>query len=131
MSLLSVRGTPLVSDPGYKTVCCIRENGYKVSPIPGACAMLTALSVAGMPTNRFSFEGFLPPKKLARENYLESLVDYTGSLIFYESPHRILDSIGSMSEVLGERKAVLARELTKRYETFINGTLESLLENSN
>ena len=128
VALICDAGTPLISDPGYRIVCCVRENGYKVSPIPGACAMLTALSAAGMPTNRFSFEGFLPPKKLARENYLESLVDYTGSLIFYESPHRILDSIGSMSEVLGaDRKAVLARELTKRYETFISGTLESLL----
>ena len=128
VALISDAGTPLISDPGYKIVCNVRENGYRVSPIPGACAMVTALSAAGMPTNRFSFEGFLPPKKSARESYLESLKDYKGSLIFYESPHRILDSIVSMSEVLGEeRKAVLARELTKRYETFISGTLKTLL----
>ena len=129
VALISDAGTPLISDPGYKIVCNVREYGYRVSPVPGACAMVTALSAAGMPTNRFSFEGFLPPKKSARESYLELLKDYTGSLIFYESPHRILESIVSMSEVLGEeRKAVLARELTKRYETFISGTLESLLE---
>lgn len=129
VALISDAGTPLISDPGYKIVCHARDNGYQISPIPGACAMVTALSAAGMPTNRFSFEGFLPPKKSARENYLKSLVDYTGSLIFYESPHRVLDAIGSMAEVLGrERKVVLARELTKRYETFISGTLESLLE---
>ena len=98
---------------GYEIVCNVRENGYKVSPIPGACALVTALSAAGMPTNRFSFEGFLPPKTSARENYLKSLVDYTGSLIFYESPHRVLDSLVSMSRVLGaDRNALLARELT-------------------
>ncbi len=129
VALICDAGTPLISDPGYEIVCNVRENGYKVSPVPGACAMVTALSAAGMPTNRFSFEGFLPSKTSARENYLKSLVDYTGSLIFYESPHRVLDSIESMSEVLGaDRKAVLARELTKRYETFLTGTLESLLK---
>ena len=128
VALISDAGTPLISDPGYSIVRRIREQGYRVSPVPGACALTSALSAAGLPTDRFSFEGFLPAKAGQREKRLLGLSQQTGSLIFYEAPHRILASLTAMVDVFGpDREAVLARELTKRYETITDGSLASLL----
>lgn len=128
VALISDAGTPLISDPGYAIVRRIREQGYRVSPIPGACALTSALSAAGLPTDRFSFEGFLPAKAGPREKRLRGLSQQTGSLIFYEAPHRIVASLTAMVDAFGpDREAVLARELTKRYETITDGSLASLL----
>jgi len=128
VALISDAGTPLISDPGYAIVRQIREQGYRVSPVPGACALTSALSAAGLPTDRFSFEGFLPAKAGQREKRLRGLSQQTGSLIFYEAPHRIVASLTAMIDAFGpDREAVLARELTKRYETITDGSLASLL----
>ena len=128
VALISDAGTPLVSDPGYAIVRRIRKQGYRVSPVPGACALISALSAAGLPTDRFSFEGFLPAKVGQREKRLRGLSQQTGSLIFYEAPHRIVASLTAMVEAFGpDREAVLARELTKRFETITDGSLASLL----
>ena len=127
VALISDAGTPLISDPGYKIVKSAREQGYRVAPIPGACAVISALSAAGLPTDRFAFEGFLPAKSLARQKRLEQLVESSCTLVFYEAPHRIVATLQAMAEIFGEqRQAVLARELTKRYETIIDGTLIDL-----
>lgn len=127
VALISDAGTPLISDPGYKIVKSVREQGYRVAPIPGACAVISALSAAGLPTDRFAFEGFLPAKSLARQKRLEQLVESSCTLVFYEAPHRIVATLQAMAEIFGEqRQAVLARELTKRYETIIDGTLVDL-----
>jgi 16S rRNA (cytidine1402-2'-O)-methyltransferase len=127
VALISDAGTPLISDPGYKIVKSAREQGYRVSPIPGACAVISALSAAGLPTDRFAFEGFLPAKSQARQKRLEQLVESSCTLVFYEAPHRIVATLQAMAEAFGEqRKAVFARELTKRYETIIDGSLIDL-----
>ena len=129
VALISDAGTPLISDPGYKIVKSVREQGFRVAPIPGACAVISALSAAGLPTDRFAFEGFLPAKAQARQKRLQQLADATSTLVFYEAPHRIVATLQAMAEVLGaKREAVLARELTKRYETIIDGTLEELAQ---
>ncbi|MGB2272149.1 MAG: 16S rRNA (cytidine(1402)-2'-O)-methyltransferase, partial [Pseudomonadales bacterium] len=128
VALISDAGTPLISDPGYKIVKSVREQGFRVSPIPGACAVISALSAAGLPTDRFAFEGFLPAKAQARQKRLQQLADATSTLVFYEAPHRIVATLQAMAEVLGaKREAVLARELTKRYETIIDDTLDELV----
>tara|TARA_B100000767_G_C19714189_1_gene514162 strand:- start:387 stop:1325 length:939 start_codon:yes stop_codon:yes gene_type:complete len=128
VALISDAGTPLISDPGYATVRRVREQGYRVSPVPGACALTCALSVAGLPTDRFSFEGFLPAKAGQRDKRLAALREQTGSIIFYEAPHRIVASLTAMVDTFGpDREAVFARELTKRYETLTGGTLATLL----
>ncbi len=128
VALISDAGTPLISDPGYKLVREARAVGVKVVPIPGACALIAALCAAGLPTDRFSFEGFPPAKSVARQNMYKSLLGCGQTLVFYESPHRISESLQDMYEVFGaDRKAVLARELSKTYETFVCGTLAELL----
>ena len=127
VALISDAGTPLISDPGYKIVRSAREQGFRVAPIPGACAVVSALSAAGLPTDRFAFEGFLPAKAQAREKRLQQLVNSSCTLVFYEAPHRIVATLQAMTEVFGaQRQAVLARELTKRYETIIDGSLAEL-----
>lgn len=127
IALISDAGTPLISDPGYSLVNAVRNAGFKVTPIPGACAAITALSVAGLPTNHFTFEGFLPAKQLQRCKYLQNLVTETRTIIFYESPHRLMASIADMVNIFGEqRQAAIAKELTKSFETIINGTLIKL-----
>ena len=127
VALISDAGTPLVSDPGFVLVREVRSLGYRVSPVPGASALLAALSVAGMPTDRFVFEGFLPNKSGARQHRLDELKNETRTLVFYEAPHRILASLQDMSQIFGaEREAVLARELTKTFETVKGGSLQSL-----
>ena len=128
LALVSDAGTPLVSDPGFKLVRAARAAGVKVSPIPGACAAIAALSVAGLPSDRFAFEGFLPAKACARRERLSRLASATATLVFYESSHRIEESLADMLAIFGgDRPAVLARELTKLFETVLDGDLASLL----
>lgn len=118
IALISDAGTPLVSDPGYRLVRSARQAGIQVVPIPGACAMIAALSAAGLPSDRFAFEGFLPAKQVARCTQLQSLAADPRTLIFYEAPHRILETLQDMAQVFGpEREVVMARELTKTFET--------------
>jgi 16S rRNA (cytidine1402-2'-O)-methyltransferase len=128
IALISDAGTPLISDPGFRLVRAAREAGIDVSTVPGPCAAIAALSIAGLPSDRFVFEGFLPPKSSARRSHLESLRGETRTLIFYESSHRILDTLRDAAVVFGERPAVIARELTKLYETVLEGTLPELCE---
>lgn len=128
VALISDAGTPLISDPGYRLVALARETGIKVVPIPGACAAIAALSASGLPSDRFSFEGFLPAKSGARKNVLQDLLEDPRTLIFYESPHRIVASLADMADVLGgERQVVLAREISKAFETFLSGPLLQVL----
>ncbi|WP_313643070.1 16S rRNA (cytidine(1402)-2'-O)-methyltransferase [Stenotrophomonas sp.] len=128
LAVVSDAGTPLVSDPGFRLVRAARAAGVKVSPIPGACAAIAALSVAGLPSDRFVFEGFLPAKGAARRERLNKLAAETGTLVFYESSHRIAESLADMVAAFGaERPAVVARELTKLFETVLDGSLEQLL----
>ena len=118
VALISDAGTPLISDPGYRLVREARERGFKVVPIPGPCAFVAALSAAGLPSDRFTFEGFLPAKSLAREKALQALAAETRTMVFYEAPHRVLDTLEAMRRVFGDaREAVIARELTKAFET--------------
>jgi len=126
IALISDAGTPLISDPGFRLVRTAREAGVEVSTVPGACAAIAALSIAGLPSDRFVFEGFLPVKSAARKTHLESLRAESRTLIFYESSHRIADALRDAAQVLGERQAVVARELTKMYETVLAGTLAEL-----
>jgi 16S rRNA (cytidine1402-2'-O)-methyltransferase len=125
--LVSDAGTPLVSDPGYRLVAAARAAGVKISPIPGPCALIAALSVAGLPSDRFAFEGFLPAKASARRERLQPLIAEPRTLIFYESSHRIEDTLADAVAVFGPaRPAALARELTKLFETVLDGTLAAL-----
>ncbi len=118
VALISDAGTPLISDPGYHLVRQARAAGVVVVPVPGACALIAALSAAGLPSDRFIFEGFLPAKAAARRTRLEALKEEPRTLIFYEAPHRLLESLGDFEDVFGgERMAVLGRELTKTFET--------------
>lgn len=128
LALVSDAGTPLVSDPGFKLVRAARAAGVRVSPVPGACAAIAALSVAGLPSDRFAFEGFLPAKASGRRERLSRLAGASATLVFYESSHRIEESLADMASVFGgDRPAVLARELTKLFETVLDGDLDSLL----
>ncbi|MDV2858846.1 16S rRNA (cytidine(1402)-2'-O)-methyltransferase [Oceanimonas sp. CAM02] len=118
IALVSDAGTPLISDPGYHLVNRCREAGIQVVALPGPCAAVTALSAAGLPTDRFVFEGFLPAKDKARRDKLESLKDEPRTMVFYESPRRLLDTVTALVEVMGKaRRLVVARELTKAFET--------------
>lgn len=127
LALVSDAGTPLVSDPGFRLVRAAREAGIKVSPVPGACAFVAALSVAGLASDRFVFEGFLPAKASARRERLAMLASEPRTLVFYESSHRIAETLADCVVAFGgERPAVLARELTKLFETVLDGTLDEL-----
>lgn len=127
LALVSDAGTPLVSDPGYRVVRAARAAGIPVSPVPGACAAIAALSVAGLPSDRFVFEGFLPAKASARRDQLAALAGESRTLVFYESSHRIAESLADMRTAFGDaRPAVLARELTKLFETVLDGKLADL-----
>ena len=129
VALISDAGTPLISDPGFHLVRLARESGIKVMPVPGASAMIAALSAAGLPSDRFVFEGFLPSKSIARKKRLEAMGMETRTLIFYEAPHRLLDTLADMVAVLGaDRHVVLARELTKTFETIKSDAAAALLE---
>ncbi len=129
VALISDAGTPLVSDPGYRVVAQARAAALPVSPIPGCCAAIAALSVSGLPTDRFRFEGFLPSRPVARRNRLKVLSTVTETLILYESVHRIADVLADLEAIVGaERPVTLARELTKRYETIYRGTVTEVRE---
>lgn len=129
VALISDAGTPLISDPGYVVVREARAGGYRVSPIPGPCALVAALSAAGLPTDRFMYVGFLPAKRSGRRASLELLSSEVATLVFYESPHRILESVRDFAEVLGpDREMVLGREITKTFETFYSGPAAQVLE---
>ncbi len=129
LALISDAGTPLISDPGFRLVRALRSEGLRISPVPGACAAIAALSVAGLPTDRFSFEGFLPAKSAARRERLQAVLHDARTLVFYEAPHRIADLLGDAEAVFGaERPAVLVRELTKTFETIIALPLAQLRE---
>ncbi|MRH00921.1 16S rRNA (cytidine(1402)-2'-O)-methyltransferase [Xanthomonas sontii] len=127
LALVSDAGTPLVSDPGYRLVRAARAAGVRVSPVPGACAAIAALSVAGLPSDRFAFEGFLPAKASARRERLARLAGEPRTLVFYEASHRIAESLADCRAAFGDaRPAVMARELTKLFETVLDGTLADL-----
>ncbi|WP_295965425.1 16S rRNA (cytidine(1402)-2'-O)-methyltransferase [uncultured Xanthomonas sp.] len=127
LALVSDAGTPLVSDPGYRLVRAARAAGVRVSPVPGACAAIAALSVAGLPSDRFAFEGFLPAKASARRERLLRLAGEPRTLVFYEASHRIAESLADCRAAFGDaRPAVMARELTKLFETVLDGTLADL-----
>jgi 16S rRNA (cytidine1402-2'-O)-methyltransferase len=129
VALVSDAGTPLVSDPGYRLVRTAHERGIPISPIPGPSALTAALSVAGLPTDRFGFEGFLPAKRAARRKVLASLRDRTHTTVFYESVHRVAESLKDMCEILGDdRPAFVGRELTKLHEQCMQGSLAQLRE---
>ncbi|NYA46856.1 16S rRNA (cytidine(1402)-2'-O)-methyltransferase [Haemophilus haemolyticus] len=129
IALISDAGTPLISDPGFHLVRQCREAGIRVVPLPGACAAITALCASGIASDRFCFEGFLPAKSKARKDKLENIAEEDRTLIFYESTHRILDTLEDMQLVLGEeRYIVLAREITKTWETITGNTIKNLRE---
>lgn len=127
IALISDAGTPLISDPGYVLVNAARQQGIQVVPVPGASSVLAALSCSGLPTDRFAFEGFLPAKQVARCKRLQEVVDDARTLVFFEAPHRLQDCLHDMCSVFGEsRRAILARELTKTFETFLDAPLGEL-----
>jgi len=127
IALVSDAGTPLISDPGYRVVCAAHAEKIPVSPVPGASAVTAALSVAGLATDRFCFEGFLPNKKVARMNRLRKLCDETRTIVFYESVHRIKEMLKDLDEVLGAgRNAFIGRELSKLHEQCVSATLGDL-----
>jgi len=122
IALVSDAGTPLISDPGYRLVAAAVDAGIPVVPIPGACAAIAALSASGLPPDAFRFCGFLPPKSSQRRKFLEDLASETGTLIFYEAPHRVLNALDDIAAVMGDRRVVLAREVSKLHEEFLRGT---------
>lgn len=126
LALISDAGTPLVSDPGYKLVAAVVAEGFAVTGIPGPSAVLAALVLAGLPTDRFFFEGFLPPKSAARKGRLTELAAIPGTLVFFESPRRLAEMLSDAAAVLGARPAAVARELTKFYENVRRGSLAEL-----
>ena len=129
VALVSDAGTPLISDPGYRLVREAAAAGHAVFPIPGASALIAGLSAAGLPTDRFLFVGFPPPKSAARRTFLAEFAGVRATLVFYEGGSRLADSLSDMAAVLGDREAVVCRELTKLYETFYRGPLAELAAN--
>jgi 16S rRNA (cytidine1402-2'-O)-methyltransferase len=128
IAIISDAGTPLLSDPGFKLVRAAAAAGISIVPIPGASALLSALTASGLPTDTFFFAGFLPSKQAARRARLAELSAIPGSLVFYEAPHRAAETIADMAGLLGDRQAVVARELTKLHEEISRGSLPSLAE---
>ncbi|MFT4926762.1 MAG: 16S rRNA (cytidine1402-2'-O)-methyltransferase [Phenylobacterium sp.] len=129
VALVSDAGTPLISDPGYAIVNLCRAQGVQVTPIPGACAAIAAVSCSGLATDNFSFLGFIPVKQKAKQDFLQQASDLQGTVICYESPRRIADSVAAICETLGEETTVvLAKEITKTFETFFSGSAKELLD---
>jgi 16S rRNA (cytidine1402-2'-O)-methyltransferase len=128
IALVSEAGTPSISDPGFKLTKRAIENRLKVVPIPGASASIAALSASGLPTNSFIFEGFIPRKPGKRRNFFLSLKDQEKTLIFYESPRRLITTLKDLLAVLGDRQIVIARELTKIFEEMIRGRISEVIE---
>jgi 16S rRNA (cytidine1402-2'-O)-methyltransferase len=128
IALVSDAGMPGISDPGYELIKACVDDGIDVVPIPNATAAITALSASGLPTNKFLFDGFLPAKNQQRREYLETLSTETRTLVFYESPHRLRETLQDFADILGsDRQIVIARELTKLYEEFWRGTIEEAI----
>ncbi|MDR1114361.1 MAG: 16S rRNA (cytidine(1402)-2'-O)-methyltransferase [Candidatus Margulisbacteria bacterium] len=127
VALISEAGMPLISDPGYHLVAAAQEAGLAVEVIPGPTALITALAASGLPTNRFAFEGFLPAKSSARQNTLRELQKESRTLIFYEAPHRISETLRDIAKIFPERQCFVARELTKKYQEFLRGTAVEIL----
>jgi 16S rRNA (cytidine1402-2'-O)-methyltransferase len=128
VALVSDAGTPLINDPGYRIVTAAIERGFSVAPVPGPAAFIAALGASGLATGEFFFGGFLPARANARQAKLEELRSISATLVFYEAPHRIAAALKDAAEVLGKRRAVVARELTKLHEEFVRGTLNELVE---
>ena len=129
IALISDAGTPLISDPGFHLVREAKKQGVTVSPLPGACAVIAALSAAGLPTDKFIFEGFLSAKNEARKQQLIALLCEPRTIIFYEAPHRLQETLHAMCNVFGEdREVVVAREITKMYESILSGDLKMLAD---
>jgi 16S rRNA (cytidine1402-2'-O)-methyltransferase len=126
VALVSDAGTPLVSDPGYRIAAAAIENGIEVIPIPGPSALLAALAGSGLPTDQFRFIGFLPAKSAARRRTLEEIAAQRATTIAYEAPHRVLDCLADMAEILGDRRIVVAREITKIHEEFLRGAAAAI-----
>lgn len=123
IALITDAGTPGISDPGEELAVMCHEAGILVTSVPGAAACVTALTVSGLPTRRFAFEAFLPADKKERQRVLESLKDETRTIVIYEAPHRLIRTLGALKEVLGDRRAAVCKELTKRHETVFRATL--------
>lgn len=127
LALISDAGTPLISDPGFRLVCAVRDRNLAVTAIPGPSALTAALSIAGQPTDRFVFEGYLPARAGARRNRLDALAGEARTLVFYESPHRLMDTLQDLKTCFGDtRSATLLKELTKQHEQGIRGTIAEL-----
>ena len=127
IALVSDAGTPLISDPGYKLVRAARQAGHAVHTVPGPSAVIAALTLAGLPTDRFLFAGFLPPKDKARRDALSDLAGVRATLVFYESGHRLADTLTAIRDVLGEREAAVIREISKLYEESVTGSVSELV----
>ena len=126
LALVTDAGTPAISDPGYRLIAGAIGAGIRIVPVPGPSALLAALSASGMPTHRFVFEGFLPSKRSDRQKKLESLRDEPRTLVFYEAPHRLHESLADMRRIFGEREIAVGRELTKLHEEFARGSLDDV-----
>lgn len=126
VALVSDAGMPLISDPGYRVVTAAIRDGFPVVPVPGPSAALAALAASGLPIDEFRFIGFVPQKAAARRKAIEEIANETSTVVAYESPHRILDALSDMEAILGDRKMVLARELTKLHEEFLRGTAQTI-----
>jgi 16S rRNA (cytidine1402-2'-O)-methyltransferase len=127
IALVSDAGTPGISDPGFRLIRWAVENGIRVVPVPGPAAAIAALSVSGLPTDAFLFKGFLPHKSKKRRDLLKELSETRETLIFYESPHRVLETLADILEILGDREIVLTRELTKMHEEILRGRVSEVL----
>ena len=127
VALVTDAGSPGISDPGERVVKAARAAGFRVEAVPGACALVAALTASGLPTEEFHFIGFLPHKSGQRRKQLEALKSFAGTLVLYESPYRIEKLLGELNEIFPERQVVLARELTKKFEEFLRGTPAELL----
>jgi 16S rRNA (cytidine1402-2'-O)-methyltransferase len=128
VALVSDAGTPLISDPGFRLINAAVARGISIVPVPGAAAVVTALTASGLASNQFLFAGFLPPRSGARKTKLQELRSLDATLIFYEAPHRIVSTLRDAHDILGNRAAVVARELTKLHEEFVRGTVAELVE---
>ncbi|MGB9674115.1 MAG: 16S rRNA (cytidine(1402)-2'-O)-methyltransferase [Anaerolineales bacterium] len=128
VALVSDGGTPALNDPGFKLVNAVLEAGFNVTPIPGACAPIAALIASGLPTNQFLYLGFLPRQKNARIKFLQKILDHPYTLIFLEAPHRLLHTLRDMLEILGDRRIVIAREMTKIHEEFFRSQISRAIQ---
>ena len=127
IALLSDAGTPMISDPGYRLMVEAIGAGVQVVPLPGPSALTAALTAAGLPTDRFAFEGFLPAKKSERRSTLEALKNDTRTLLFYETPHRLKETLADMAEIFGDRNVAIGREISKVHEEFLRGAMREII----